>query len=55
MYGRDAKWREWDEECWQQIVGRTLGEEGEGEEWMKALEMTRGEGRSKVEEGGTKN
>jgi len=37
---RCRKWTE-KEESWQEAVGRVLGEEGEGEEWLKIIEKER--------------
>ncbi|XP_071572354.1 uncharacterized protein [Temnothorax nylanderi] len=42
-----ARWEEWDGEGWQDVVGRLLGEKGEGEKWMKAVEEMRQEERGR--------
>ncbi|XP_071650744.1 uncharacterized protein [Temnothorax longispinosus] len=40
-----TRWVEWEGEGWQDVAERLLGEKGEGEEWMKAIEeMRRDEG-----------
>ena len=31
------------ERGWQEMVGEVLGEEGEGEKWLRELELARGE------------
>jgi hypothetical protein len=48
-----TRWKNWDGESWRDVVGRLLGEKGEGEEWMKAIEEMRQEGgrRKEKEEG----
>lgn len=40
MCGRNAEWSK-EGGSWQEVVGLVLGEEGEGEEWMREIEEER--------------
>jgi len=50
VWERCTRWGEEERESWQRVIGRMLGEKGEGEEWMKMIERMRVRGEKNEEE-----